>query len=107
MSQAKTVAFSPRSAQECKALLHYLNIKENRDAVNTRKTEQYMQAVSQVREQLREFFQKNPPRLTAFCAWKHIGADVACKRIAEQYSVPVWDILQEANPYIVFRSTTN
>lgn len=98
MSQATTVVFSPRTQQECQSLLRYLNHKENRAVVEARKTEQYKQAVSQVREQLREFFQKNPPRLTAFCAWRHTGADVACQRIAEQYSVPVWDIRQEANP---------
>ena len=91
--------YAPQNKMEVKALLQY--IEANRPAINKRKTAEYKQAVNSVREIMRAYFAVNPPQLKVkVCPWTITGADNMCKAIAEEYSVPYWDIVAEANPYM-------
>jgi hypothetical protein len=99
MQQAQNVVFAPHTKLQVKALLQY--IETNRPAINLRKTADYLSAVKEVREIMRAYFAVNPPqRIVKICPWKLTGASEMCVNIAEAFSVPYWDIVYEANPYI-------
>lgn len=96
---AQDVVFAPQTKLQVKALLQY--IENNRPAINKRKTADYVNAVKQVRELMRAYYLVNPPqRIVKTCPWKLTGATEMCAVIAETFSVPYWDIVAEANPYI-------
>lgn len=96
MSATHTVVFAPTTQLQCRTLVSY--IETNRPAIQARKTIEYIQSVSAVREIMCNWFSVNPAKLTKFCPWKHLGTDKMCAEIANTYSVPVWDIVYEANP---------
>ena len=97
--QAQAVVFAPRTKLQVKTLLQY--IEANRPAINARKTADYKTAVNNVREIMRAYFAVNPPQLRVkTCPWRQLGTDKMCASIAEQYSVPYWDVIGEANPYM-------
>ena len=91
------LVFAPKTQKQFNVLLQYVD--KNRPAIESRKTTEYKQAVANVREIMRAYFAVNPPKLTAFCPWKHLGTRDMCMQIAEKYSIPIWDIRGEANPY--------
>lgn len=91
--------YAPQNKLQVKALLQY--IEANRPAINARKTEDYVKAVNGVKEIMRAYFTVNPPQLKVKqCPWDITGASNMCKQIAEQFKVPYWDIVAEANPYM-------
>jgi hypothetical protein len=97
--QAQDVVFAPHTKLQVKALLQY--IETNRPAINKRKTADYLSAVKEVSEKMRAYYAVNPPqRIVKVCPWKLTGASEMCANIAEAFSVPYWDIVYEANPYI-------
>ena len=97
--QAQDVVFAPQTKLQVKALLQY--IENNRPAINKRKTADYLSAVKAVREKMRAYYTVNPPqRIVKVCPWNITGANNMCAVIAEQFKVPFWDIVYEANPYI-------
>ncbi len=99
MQVTNTVAFAPQTQLQCKALLQY--IEANRPAINLRKTAEYTEAVTKVREIMRAYFAVNPPqRIVKTCPWDITGTNIMCKNIAEKFNVPYWDIVAEANPYM-------
>lgn len=91
------LAFAPQTHKQFSALLQYVDV--NRPAIESRKTTEYKQAVTSVREIMRAYFACNPPKLTAFCPWKHLGTRDMCAQIADEYKIPIYDIRVEANPY--------
>ena len=94
-----SVVFAPQTKLQVKALLQY--IENNRPAINKRKTADYVAAVKAVREKMRAYYSVNPPqRIVKVCPWTITGANNMCAAIAEEYKVPFWDIVYEANPYI-------
>lgn len=99
MQATQTVVFAPQTKLQVKALLQYID--SNRPAINKRKTADYVNAVKAVREKMRAYYNINPPqRIVKVCPWKLTGASNMCAVIAETFSVPYWDIVYEANPYI-------
>ena len=96
---ANDVVFAPQNKLQVKALLQY--IENNRPAINARKTEDYVASVNNVKEIMRGYFAVNPPQLKVkTCPWDIMGTSKMCRDIAEQFKVPYWDIIAEANPYM-------
>ena len=94
-----SVVFAPQTKLQVKALLQY--IEENKPAIAARKNEDYKTAVNKVREIMQQYFRINPPqRVVKLCPWKTLGTDKMCANIAEEYKVPYWDVIAEANPYM-------
>jgi hypothetical protein len=94
-----SVVFAPQTKLQVKALLQY--IEANRPAINKRKTADYRAAVNAVREIMRAYYAVNPPqRIVKTCPWNITGANNICANIAEEYKVPYWDVIAEANPYM-------
>ncbi len=91
--------YAPQNKLQVKALLQY--IEANRPAINARKTEDYVASVNKVKAIMAAYFKDNPPQLKVkVCPWKLLGTSEMCRQIAEQYKVPYWDIIAEANPYM-------
>jgi hypothetical protein len=99
MQATQTVVFAPQNKLQVKALLQYIEI--NRPAINARKTEDYVASVNNVKEIMRGYFAVNPPQIKVkVCPWDIMGTSKMCRDIAEQFKVPYWDIIAEANPYM-------
>ena len=99
MQATQTVVFAPQTKLQVRALLQY--IENNRPVINARKTADYLSAVKAVRDLMRAYYLVNPAqRIVKQCPWTLTGASAQCNNIAETYSVPVWDIVYEANPAI-------
>ena len=98
MQATQIMAFAPQTKLQTKQLLQY--VEANRPAINLRKTAEYTEAVKYVREILAAYFKVNPPQLKVkLDPWVITGASNMTAIIAEKYSVPIWDIYAEANPY--------
>jgi hypothetical protein len=97
MQAVQCVVFAPQSKQEVKALLQYL--ETNRPAINARKSAEYKAEVLVVREKMAAHFAVNPPqKRVRVCPWDTTGAKSQCANIANKYSVPIWDVIEAANP---------
>jgi hypothetical protein len=90
------LAFAPQTQKQFTALLQYVD--KNRPAIESRKTAEYKQAVANVREIMRAYFAVNPPKLTAFSPWKHLGTRDMCVQIAEKYSIPIMGYTGRGKP---------
>ena len=102
MQQQQTVVFAPQSKQQVRALAAYINDDNNYAQIQIqRNTSAYKQAVAQVRDIMRAHFDKFPPqKRVKECPWKTLGTYAMCQHIAETYSVPSWDVVGDANPYM-------
>lgn len=88
--------FYPSTRKEVTALLKY--IENNAPAIaRRRKGSAYRAAVNSVCEQLRASFAARPATLGA-CRWREIGVYSVCGEIAEQFQVPLYDVVHDANP---------
>lgn len=99
MTKTSTIVFAPETKLQLKELLKY--VENNRPAINARKTAEYKTAVNKVKTMLQEYYLINPPKMRVkVCPWKLTGATSQCADIANTYSIPYWDVVYEAGPYI-------
>ena len=88
--------FFPSTRKEVSALLKY--IESNAPAIaRRRKGSAYRAAVEIVREQLRASFAERAAG-PGPCRWREIGVYSVCGEIAEQFQVPIYDVVGDANP---------
>ena len=88
--------FFPSTRKEVSALLKY--IESNAPAIaRRRKGSAYRAAVNAVCEKLRASFAVRPATLGP-CRWREIGVYSVCGEIAEQFQVPIYDVVGDANP---------
>lgn len=102
MQQQQTVVFAAQNKAQVRALVKYINDENNYAQIQIqRNTTQYKQAVAQVKNIMREHFEKFPPqKRVTVCPWKTLGTQQMCFAIANTYSVPYWDVAADANPYM-------
>lgn len=97
----QSVNFAPNNKQQVRELLRYLD-KHSGNVQVQRKDPAYIAAVHIVRSRMRQHFEKFPPVLSAADPWRTLGTYEECRTIAQQYSVPAWTVLADANPYREF-----
>lgn len=98
--QANTVSFVPANKQQINALLQYID--ENKPAIAQRmQAAEFIAEVNSVKQMLAAYYAINPPqRIVKTCPWKLTGASNMCEAIARKYSIPIWNVLGAANPYM-------
>ena len=91
------VNFAPQSRREVRALLKYISAQHPDTDAN--KSAEYNTEVSAVKQSMREYYDADPAQaVVQECPWQLTGATARCEAIARRYSVPVWDVVAEANP---------
>ena len=91
------VNFAPQSRAEVRALLKY--IAAQHPDTDSNKSASYNAEVLAVKKLMREYYDANPAQLIVQeCPWQLTGATARCEAIARRYSVPVWEVVSEANP---------
>ena len=94
------VVFAPETKQDLRNLLNYIDTHASVIA-KRRKNSEYLKEVNVVRSKLAASFAERAPGPGA-CRWQEIGVLSICDKIAEQFQVPIYDVVGDANPYLKF-----
>jgi len=66
-------------------------------AQTSRNSSQYVSAVNAVKQVLKASFAERPAG-PGPCRWRELSVYSTCIKIAEQFQVPLWDVVADANP---------
>jgi hypothetical protein len=94
--KAHTMQFSPSTQKQARELLNYID-SHSAAIARRRKNTAYLAAVQAVRDRLIESYASRPAG-PGPCRWREIGVYAVCDTIAEQYSVPIYDVVGDAHP---------
>jgi len=94
--KAHTMQFSPSTQKQVRQLLNYID-SHSAAIARRRRNLAYIAAVRAVRDRLIESYASRPAG-PGPCRWQELGVYAVCDAIAEQYSVPIYDVVGDAHP---------